>query len=147
VTLISSELFPHGPPPGQIGAPIWAVRITHLEAGQIYGALPRAAPHRFRYITLTLEYLYRGMDCTDLYPESIVLVCFGCSPLQGLAQPPLLFFDEDAGRLMWPDELPLALSIDAGMPHRATLVYEFHEDCREFRLYFPECDGIGIECP
>ena len=146
MTLIASELFPHGPPPSQVGASIWSVRITRLEAGQIYGALPRAAPHRFRYVTLALEYRYWGADCADLYPESIVLVCFGCSPLQGLAQTSLLFFDEDAGRLMWPNEQSRALPIDAGILHRATLVYEFHEDCREFRLYFPECDGIGIEC-
>jgi hypothetical protein len=143
----SNIALTHAAPDDQERASAWTVRITCFEAGQMFGALPRAAPHRFQYITLTLEYVYRGTDRAELYPESIALVCFGSSPLQGLSQTPLLFLDEHTGHLIWPDEQPIALPIDAGVLHRATLVYEFHEDCREFRLYFPECDGLCIELP
>ena len=145
MTTHSNIALPYAAPDDQASASAWSVHITRVDAGQIFGALPRAAPRRFRYITVTLEYVYRGVGCAELDTDAIVLMCAGSSPLQGLTQSPSVYLDEDTGHVLWPGEEPVVLSIEAHSLRRATLVYAFHEDCREFRLYFPECEGIAID--
>ena len=80
-----------------------------------------------------------------MYPDTVVLVCSGSSPLHGLSQPPLLFFNEDTGKVHCLNEEPITIPVEPGTVQCATYVYEFHQDCREFRLYFPGCEGILIE--
>ncbi|MBI5567965.1 MAG: hypothetical protein HY870_23915 [Chloroflexi bacterium] len=140
----SNSAVPYAAPDDRARASAWSVDITRVDAGQIFGALPRAAPRRFRYITVTLEYAYRGAGRAELAPDTIVLMCAGSSPLQGLTQSPGVYLDEETGHVLWPGEELIVLSIAADRLQRATLVYAFHEDCREFRLYFPECEGIAI---
>jgi hypothetical protein len=123
----------------------WSVRILKVEEGSLFGAFCVEAPRRFRYIAVTLEYVYQGAGQTELYPDTVALVHIGSSPLQGLSQSPRLFFNEDTGEVHRLSEDPVVIAIAAGLPQCATLVYEFHHDCREFRLYFPGCEGIPIE--
>jgi hypothetical protein len=123
----------------------WSVHVTHVEEGSLFGALPVDAPRRFRYIAVTLEYHYRGTGQTVLYPDTIALVYIGSSPLQGLTRAPLLFFNENTGEVRQLNEEPIAIPVESDIPQHATFVYEFHQVCREFRLYFPGCEGIPIE--
>jgi hypothetical protein len=122
----------------------WSVHVAHVEEGSLFGALHVEAPRRFRYIASTLEYLYRGVGWTELYPDTVALVHIGSSPLQGLSQSPLLFFNEDTSEVRRLGAEPIAIPVKAGIPQCATFVYEFHQDCCEFRLYFPGCEGIPI---
>jgi hypothetical protein len=124
---------------------MWSVRVIHTGEGNLFGAVHLESPRRLRYVSITLEYSYQGLARTVLYPDAIVLVCIGSSPLQGMARSPILFYDEEEKLIVRPDEQPFALEIEAGTLHRATFVYEFHQTCREFRLYFPGQDGILIE--
>ena len=122
----------------------WSVRVIRAERGSLFGAPRVEAPRRFRYIAITLEYVYRGAAQAELYPDTVALVHIGPSPLQGLSQSPLLFFDEDRGEAHRLNEEPIAIAVEADRPQCATFVYEFHQDCREFRLYFPGCEGMAL---
>ncbi len=125
----------------------WSVRILKVTEGNLFGAFCVEAPRRFRYIAVTLEYVYHGAGWTELYTETVALVHIGSSPLQGLSHSPLLFFNEDTGEVHRLNEDSAVIRIEAGVPRYATFVYEFHHDCREFRLYFPGCEAIPIQVP
>ncbi len=125
----------------------WSVRILKVEEGSLFGAFCVEAPHRFRYIAVTLEYVYQGDGQTELYLDTVALVHIGSSPLQGLSQSPLLFFNEETGEVHRLNEDLAVIPIEAGLPQCSTFVYEFHHDCREFCLYFAGCEGIRIMLP
>ena len=120
------------------------MQVIRSGEGNLFGSFCVDARHRFRYITISLEYIYQGSGRAELYPNAVVLVCFDPSPLYGLASSPTFLFDEDTQQAVKLDEHPLNLSIEAGSLHHAALVYEVHQDCREFRLYFPGLEGIPV---
>jgi hypothetical protein len=122
----------------------WAVSVLHVEEGSLFGTFHAEASYRFRYIAVTLEYVYRGASRTELYPDTVALVYTGSSPLQGLSQSPRLFFNEDTREVHRLNGEPVIIPVEAGLLQFATFVYEFHHDCREFCLYFPGCKGITI---
>jgi hypothetical protein len=122
----------------------WSAQVLQVTDGILFGAFRVEAPRRFRYIAVTLEYIYRGAGRMELYPDTVALVHIGSSPLQGLSRSPLLFFNEDTGAVLRLNEEPIVIPVEASLPQCATFVYEFHHDCREFRLYFPGCEGIEI---
>ena len=125
----------------------WTVHVLCVAEGALFGAFQVEAPRRFRYVAVTLEYVYQGTDRAELYPDAVALVYTGSSPLQGLSQTPRLFFNENSGEVRRLYEESVMIPIEACLPQRATFVYEFHRDCREFRLYFPGCVGIPIQLP
>lgn len=131
---------------GSVGSTdTWLVRVTRFGVGRLLGATPVESQCRTHYITITLEYIYLGSGQAELYPNAIVLVCFDPSPLQGLARSPVLYFNENTQQTVKLDKQALGLSIEARTLHHISLVYEFHQDCREFRLYFPGREGIPVE--
>jgi hypothetical protein len=123
----------------------WDVHVLQVTDGTLFGALRIEAPRRFRYVAVTLEVVYGGIGCAQLFPDTVALVYTGSSPLHGLSQAPWLYFNEDTGEVQQLSESPVVVPVKADAPQHATFVYEFHQDCREFRLYFPGCEGIAIE--
>jgi hypothetical protein len=125
----------------------WSVRVLKVEEGCLFGAFYVETPRRFRYITLTLEYVYVGTSQTELYPETVALVHTGSSPLQGLSEAPLIFQNGEFDQAVWLADHAIVVSVEANVLQCGLFVFEFHQDCREFRLYFPGCEGIGVEIP
>jgi hypothetical protein len=64
----------------------WSVHVVKVGAGGVIGSA-----RRFRYIALTVEYVYLGSGQAELYPATVALVHTGDSPLQGLTAAPLIF--------------------------------------------------------
>ena len=123
---------------------IWSVRVLYIGEGRLFEGLRVASQPQFRYVKIRLAYVYQGSGRAELYPNTVVLVCFDPSPLHGLARSPAMFRDEDTQQVAYLDVQSPILSVEAGTLHRATFVYEFHRNCRAFRLYFPGCEGIII---
>ncbi len=131
------------------GGPAWTVRLIQAEDRCAFDAFHRAfhrqLPGRFRYVTITLEYVFLGAGRSELRAEAVTLVHTGLSPLQGLARAPALFQDH-AGQVwsLAEQSAPTMISVESGQPQRGVFTYEFQADCSEFRLYFPGCDGIEV---
>jgi hypothetical protein len=125
----------------------WSVRVLKVEEGSVFGSTRIEAPRRFRYITLTLEYVYLGAGLSELYPETVALAYTGTSPLQGLTEAPLVFQSGESDQAVWLADRSIAVAVAAKTLQHATFVFEFHHNCREFRLYFPGCEGITITLP
>lgn len=123
----------------------WAVQVTRVEEGSVFGSARVEAPRRFRYIAVTLEYIYLGKGRAELYPETVVLVYTGSSPLQGLTEAPLIFQSGESDHAVWLADQSTVVPVAAHITQQATFVFEFHQDCRAFRLYFPGCEGIEID--
>jgi hypothetical protein len=123
----------------------WKARILRVQSCDKLGVICINPRPDFRYISITLEYCYCGRGKVTFNPGVIALVCFGSSPLQGLARLPLFYSDENSQQINKLSEFPVTFEIEAGRIYYATLVYEFHQNCFEFRLYFPGQEGLTIE--
>ena len=124
--------------------PIWSVRVLRVEEGSLFASTRVEAPRCFRYITLTVEYVYLGSGQSELYPEMVALVYTGSSPLHGLSEAPLIFQSGEAAQAIWLAGQSIVVSVEANVWQRSLFVFEFNQDCREFCLYFPGCEGIPI---
>jgi hypothetical protein len=57
----------------------------------------------------------------------------------------LIFQDAASDQAVWLADQSIVVSVEANTMQRGLFVFEFHHDCREFRLYFPGCEGIDID--
>jgi hypothetical protein len=127
-----------GDPPG------WAVRLVSVGGAPPGGAFGVQPTERRRCVSVTLEYAALGPGPVELRLETVILVYAGQSPLHGLEQRPVLFQDGAGTAPVRLADEPGALLVSPGQAHRGTFVYEFPVECREFRLYFGNCEAIPI---
>ena len=128
---------------GADGLP-WAILSALASASDSVGEFSVGSPGRFRYSVVRLEYVYLGTGAGLFTPAMVILVHTGRSVFEGLAHAPVLFQDESAGQPVRLAEVPITVEIGRCVRRLGIFVYEFPAECREFRLYFPGCEGLPL---